>query len=144
LEALDRRLSTLDSEINYVLSVVKQLTKLEGNGIGSSVDPLLFEHSKKTAKDNLDRLRFELKATLQAHSQLRRKIDLRFNPMWGALFKERTENSRFGQQVEDYACIYTSRVSNFLAYSPLQYFRSQREHMPHELLTYNNDSAVKP
>ena len=43
------------------------------------------------------------------------------------------ENSRFGEQVEDYACVYTSRVSNFLAYSPLQYFRSPRDHMPHEL-----------
>ena len=42
--------------------------------------------------------------------------------------------SRFGEQVEDYACVYTGRVSNFLAYSPLRYFRSPRDHMPHELV----------
>jgi hypothetical protein len=34
--------------------------------------------------------------------------------------------------VEQYACLYTSRVSNFLHYSPMQYFRSRRELMPHE------------
>jgi len=34
--------------------------------------------------------------------------------------------------VEQFACIYTSRVSNFLHYSPMQYFRSPRDLMPHE------------
>ena len=63
-----------------------------------------------------------------------RVIDRAFNPYWGAIFREGAENSRFGQQVEDYACVYTSRVSNFLAYSPLRYFRSPRDHMPHELV----------
>ena len=46
---------------------------------------------------------------------------------WGLLFKEGNENSRFGEQVEQYACLYTSRVSNFLYYSPMQYFRSPRD-----------------
>ena len=63
-----------------------------------------------------------------------RVIDRAFNPYWGAIFREAAENSRFGQQVEDYACVYTSRVSNFLSYSPLRYFRSPRDHMPHELV----------
>nr|MBP6741588.1 HAD family hydrolase [Deltaproteobacteria bacterium] len=51
---------------------------------------------------------------------------------WGPLFKAGAENSRFGEQVEDFVCLYTSRVSNFLSYSPFQYFRSPREHLPHE------------
>jgi hypothetical protein len=48
------------------------------------------------------------------------------------VFKEGAENSRFGRQVENYACVYTSRVSNFLFYSPHQYFRAPRHWMPHE------------
>ena len=43
------------------------------------------------------------------------------------------DKSLFARQVERYADIYTSRVSNFLFYSPLQYFRSHRDRMPHEL-----------
>ena len=61
------------------------------------------------------------------------RIDRRFHPYWGSLLKEAAEKSSFGDQVEEYACLYTSRVSNFLAYSPLQYFRSPRDLMPHEL-----------
>jgi len=61
-------------------------------------------------------------------------VETGFNPYWGLMFKEGTENSRFGEQVEQYACIYTSRVSNLLAYSPMQYFRSPRDFMPHERL----------
>ncbi|MFS8064986.1 MAG: 5'-nucleotidase domain-containing protein, partial [Byssovorax sp.] len=43
------------------------------------------------------------------------------------------ETSSFGDQVEEYACLYTSKVSNLLAYSPLQYYRSPRDLLPHEL-----------
>ncbi len=53
-------------------------------------------------------------------------------PYWGLTFKEGNENSRFGEQIEVYACIYTSRVSNLVFYSPMQYFRSPRAVMPHE------------
>ena len=66
----------------------------------------------------------------------------RFHPYWGSLLKEATEKSSFGDQVEEYACLYTSRVSNFLAYSPLQYFRSPRDLMPHEL--YSTDAILSP
>jgi 5'-nucleotidase len=56
-----------------------------------------------------------------------------FNPYWGALFREKSELSAFGAQIEDYACVYTGCVSNFLHYSPDYYFRSPRDRMAHEL-----------
>ena len=62
----------------------------------------------------------------------RREIDDSFNPYWGPLFREGYEVSKFGEQVEAYACVYTSRVSNFRFYSPMQYFRGPRDRMPHE------------
>jgi hypothetical protein len=64
---------------------------------------------------------------------IEREIAQRFHAYWGSLLKEANETSSFGDQVEEYACVYTSRVSNFLAYSPLQYFRSPRDLLPHEL-----------
>ncbi len=65
--------------------------------------------------------------------QIERRIDQRFHPYWGSLLKEGSEQSSFGKQVEEYACVYTSRVSNFLSYSPQQYFRSPRDVMAHEI-----------
>lgn len=64
---------------------------------------------------------------------LEEKIAAAFNPAWGQLFRDRAELSAFGAQVEDYACIYTGRVSNFRFYSPSFYFRSPRDRMAHEL-----------
>lgn len=121
----------LDSEINYAQHMLKSLTRLGDEQPG--MDAELLDSARKTAKADLDRLRADLRSTLDAHLTLRREVYRSFNPYWGPLFKQGTENSRFGEQVEDYACLYTSRVSNFLLYSPLQYFRGPREHMPHEL-----------
>ena len=92
------------------------------------------EAAKHEAKRRLDELRGALKQAADEITENDTVIDRAFNPYWGAIFREAAENSRFGQQVEDYACVYTSRVSNFLAYSPLRYFRSPRDHMPHELV----------
>ena len=66
------------------------------------------------------------------HRAVESEIDDAFNPHWGPLFREGYEISKFGEQVEAYACVYTSRVSNFRFYSPMQYFRGPRDRMPHE------------
>ena len=49
------------------------------------------------------------------------------------MLKEANETSLFGDQVDTYACVYTSRVTNLFNYSPHQYFRSPRGLMHHEL-----------
>jgi len=78
-------------------------------------------------------LNAQLKDVTQGARTLELEISNRFNHAWGQLFRERAELSAFGAQVEDYACVYTSRVSNFRNYSPSFYFRSPRDRMSHEL-----------
>jgi hypothetical protein len=91
------------------------------------------EADRSRVKRAVERIRGQLRLVDAESSTLERAIDRRFHPYWGSLLKESSETSSFGDQVEEYACIYTSRVSNLLSYSPLQYFRSPRELMPHEL-----------
>ena len=79
------------------------------------------------------RVRARLRHAEAELGAIERRIDQRFHPFWGSLLKEENEESSFGAQVEEYACVYTSRVSNFLFYSPQQYFRSPRDEMAHEL-----------
>ena len=83
-------------------------------------------------KAERDQTKAAIKLLLQEMAQAQNAMGDAFNPYWGMVFKEDRENSRFGEQVVDYACIYTSRVSNFLHYSSYQYFRSHRDLMPHE------------
>jgi Mg2+ and Co2+ transporter CorA len=135
LDHLERQCARLDSEITFQQLMLKSLQRL-----GETTDELhngssaTVTQAKEEAKRRLDELRGEMKSHSEELEALEERLDSVFNPYWGAIFREGTENSRFGEQVEDYACLYTSRVSNFLAYSPLRYFRSPRDHMPHELV----------
>jgi HAD superfamily 5'-nucleotidase-like hydrolase len=92
------------------------------------------EAQRREMKQELERLRRALRDANGRIEELERAVELGFNRYWGLTFKEGNENSRFGEQIEDYACLYTSRVSNFLFYSPMQYLRSMRAAMPHERL----------
>jgi HAD superfamily 5'-nucleotidase-like hydrolase len=133
VDHLERQLSRLDSEITYQALMLRSLQKLaEDDATAQPTD--IVEAAKREAKRRLDELRASMTAATDELEALERDLDRAFNLYWGAIFREGAENSRFGEQVENYACVYTSRVSNFLAYSPLRYFRSPRDHMPHELV----------
>jgi HAD superfamily 5'-nucleotidase-like hydrolase len=54
------------------------------------------------------------------------------NNSWGLLFRTGNDKSMLAFQVERYADIYTSRVSNFLRATPFVYLRSSRGTMPHD------------
>jgi HAD superfamily 5'-nucleotidase-like hydrolase len=90
------------------------------------------EEERRRAKAELELLRRAHRDADARIAVLEDDVERGFNRHWGLVFKEGHENSRFGEQIEDYACIYTSRASNFLFYSPMEYFRSPRAAMPHE------------
>ena len=54
------------------------------------------------------------------------------NPIWGVLMRAGNDKSHLAFQVERYADIYTSRVSNFLHATPFVYLRSPRGSLPHD------------
>jgi 5'-nucleotidase len=81
---------------------------------------------------SIDRLRAQLKDLDAEHSALQDVLDEAFHPFWGSVFKAGNEVSSFGNQVEQYAGLYTSRATNLTQYSPMHYFQSPRHRMPHE------------
>lgn len=81
----------------------------------------------------IDRLRGRLRELDTETVSLTDSLDEAFHPFWGSSFKTGNEVSSFGNQVEQYACLYTSRATNFVQYSPMHYFESPRHRMPHEL-----------
>ena len=131
LDMLDRRRRNLEAEIDYQVLMLKRLQKILDEGEHGELRSRLQE-AKQQAKSTLDSLRGRERMIAEECASLEASIDRAYNPYWGATFRERTENSRFGQQVSDYADLYTSRASNFLSYSPLRYFRAPRRQMPHE------------
>lgn len=128
LDDLDRQLRHFDAEIEEKQLLLRSLQRLEELH-GPSPDLV---GGRRLAKELVDKLRTELRATVAKHTTLEHELDVAFNPYWGPLFREGHEVSKFGDQVEDYACVYTSRVSNFRFYSPMRHFRGPRDRMPHE------------
>jgi 5'-nucleotidase len=90
------------------------------------------EADRRRLKQELEALRRASRDANTRVNALEGELEKGLNAYWGLVFKEGHENSRFGEQTEVYACIYTSRVSNLVFYSPMQYFRSPRASMPHE------------
>lgn len=56
-----------------------------------------------------------------------------YNHYWGELMRAGIEESYFAYQVERFACIYMSKLSDLLSLSPRTYFRSHKHLMPHDL-----------
>jgi len=55
------------------------------------------------------------------------------NARWGPLMRAGNDKSRLARQIERYADVYTSRVSNFLYLTPFGYLRAPRGSLPHDL-----------
>jgi HAD superfamily 5'-nucleotidase-like hydrolase len=128
LDRLDAELIRLDAELNERQSAMRSLQKKVAEGS----DTEKVEAAKRAVKEAIENLRKGLRTTASQHRAVEDGIDNAFNPYWGPMFREGYEVSKFGEQVEAYACVYTSRVSNFRYYSPMQYFRGPRDRMPHE------------
>jgi 5'-nucleotidase len=131
VELLRARLDDAVNQRKAILSILER--RLERPPELEESERLAMETERRRAKAELEPLRRALKRAIAIAETLERDVEAGFNPYWGLLFKEGHENSRFGAQVEQYACLYTSRVSNLLQISPTQYLRSPRELMPHEL-----------
>ncbi len=127
----------LDDELNQRKLGLNLLDKkLARQGDADPSQAKAVDTERRRQKSELEKLRRGSRDLNREIEQLADQVESGRNRYWGFLFKEGNENSRLGEQVEDYACLYTSRVSNFLPYSPMQYFHAPRAEMAHERGTY--------
>lgn len=132
---LDEGRDRLEDELRFYQTRFKDLSRRIDHARESSngFNVAEAEGERTLVKRGIDRVRLRLKQVDGELHTIERRVDQRFHPFWGSLLKEQNEQSSFGAQVEEYACLYTSRVSNFFCYSPQQYFRSPRDEMAHEI-----------
>ena len=141
-EQLEDGHDRLEDELRFYQTRFKELTRRldqlqHGHPPHSAhtngVDAADIDAERGRIKRAIERVRGRLRSADSELHAIERRVDHRFHAYWGSLLKEENEESSFGAQVEEYACLYTSRVSNFLLYSPAQFFRSPRDEMAHEL-----------
>lgn len=97
--------------------------------------------TKSQKQTSIEQLQASIHSLLQKRDSTRealrrsmKKYHQNFHPTWGQLMKTGHQNSRFAAQVENYACLYTSQLTNLLNYSPNFSFRSARDFMPHDFV----------
>ncbi|KVH98402.1 5'-nucleotidase domain-containing protein 4 isoform X1 [Cynara cardunculus var. scolymus] len=87
---------------------------------------------KEKISVKLDLLESQRARVRAAHQESQRIFHQKFHPVWGQLMKTGYQNSRFADQVERFACLYTSQVGNLGLHSPAKYYRPSEDFMPHD------------
>ncbi|KAL5715255.1 hypothetical protein ACHQM5_017098 [Ranunculus cassubicifolius] len=91
------------------------------------------ESEKKTKiSSDMEDLEVQREKVRLRHQEAQRECHQKFHKVWGQLMKTGYQNSRFAHQVERFACLYTSQVTNISLYSPDKYYRPSEDFMPHE------------
>ena len=135
----DSRRKQLTMELNWRRSQLLDLHQFKE----SEADELDRDHLARidhrigTLNRQLEANHKELSKLLFESRKLRKEISASFNKFWGRLFKTGGQLSLFAEQIRDYACIYTSSVSNFNFYGPHSYLESTVTPMPHEINLYS-------
>lgn len=124
----------LDEELQKIRSILaankRKSQKASLKKDDKKVQHLESENVKLAEK--LESKKIQLKELEESIKKLIDERDSKFHPLWGELMKVGLERSRFANQVCNYACIYSSQVSNLRFYSPYKKFMSFHERLPHE------------
>ncbi len=83
------------------------------------------EEQMQAIRQSLGELDGEIAPLARASSEL-------LNPRWGLYLRAGNDKSHLARQIERYADVYTSRVSNLLEHTPYVYLRSPRGSLPHD------------
>lgn len=89
--------------------------------------------SRDALETRLGRLRGRLERLDDEVAPLASQLGTLGNTFWGPVMSAGNDRSLMAHQLESYADVYTSRVSNLLLYTPFAYLRAPRGRLPHDL-----------
>lgn len=90
------------------------------------------ESSFETLRQSVQSLRARIAELDVRIGPLAKEASELTNPTWGLLLRAGNDKSHLARQIERYADVYMSRVSNLLLHTPFVYLRSPRGSLPHD------------
>jgi HAD superfamily 5'-nucleotidase-like hydrolase len=114
---------TLEGELSRTRLAIQRLRR--GYGPQPALPLAVLEARLQELRNQLLPLDQEIAPLAKASTELT-------NGRWGLLTRAGNDKSHLARQVERYADVYTSRVSNFLNATPFVYLRSPRGSLPHD------------
>lgn len=133
-------------KIRQAEPIVEEINKLmdEKIPLETKVDALISEKIETGVNKNEAEIDKNLKKIHEIDQKLKpliRKQQSIFNPLWGEVMRVGIEESYFANQMERFACIYMTRLSDLLALSPRTYFRSSKRLLAHDI-QHQKDSPL--
>jgi HAD superfamily 5'-nucleotidase-like hydrolase len=125
-----RQLETLMEEkvrLEFALSQARLALQRHQHG-----DPAWVDERTRSLREAITALRARIVDLDDRVAPLARESGELGNRRWGPLMRAGNDKSHLAQQVERFADIYTSRVSNFLYETPYGYLRAPRGTLPHD------------
>jgi HAD superfamily 5'-nucleotidase-like hydrolase len=123
LMAMMREKGRLEAELSWTRLALQRLHA--GYGPGMEAEAPVTDAQVHALRNRLLALDAAIGPLAKAGTELT-------NARWGLLTRAGNDKSHLTRQIERYADIYTSRVSNFLYATPYAYFRSPRGNLPHD------------
>jgi HAD superfamily 5'-nucleotidase-like hydrolase len=114
-------------ESEYSETRVRLLRARHGYGESDDTEPAIHEKRMSELRGRLVRLDEKIAPLARASARL-------LNPNWGPLMRTGKDKSHLARQIERYADVYTTRVSNFLHHTPYIYLRAHRGSLPHDTI----------
>mmetsp|Transcript_28616 Transcript_28616/g.39535 ORF Transcript_28616/g.39535 Transcript_28616/m.39535 type:complete len:304 (+) Transcript_28616:293-1204(+) len=94
---------------------------------------LVDSYTSKDLQDTLASFVLEMEQLDEQIGPMLEQDGRHFNKLWGYLSRAGlNDKSHLTRQIEKYADVYTSRVSNFVRYTPYMYFRSPSQSLAHD------------
>ena len=113
----------------------------DGEILGPSDLPELHDVPETELREGLVKMMAYMEALDSVISKMLGRDGSLFNTRWGYIsLAGLNDKSHLTRQVEKYADIYTSRVSNFLHYTPFMYFRSPSQSLAHDRKRWSGQS----
>ncbi len=116
------------TELEHKQSVLRLSLQRAETGYAKAIEA----GSASAIKGQLHELRATLLELDQRVIELAREAGQLGNRRWGLLLRAGNDKSRMARQLERYADIYMSRVSNLLYYTPFAYLRAPAGVLPHD------------
>jgi hypothetical protein len=119
------RLMQQKVELEEQLDANKLLLQRQRGGRQSACDVA-------TVRQEITDLRSQVDALDEQIAPLARAAGALNNPNWGLIMRAGIDKSYLARQVERYADVYTSRVSNLSLCTPFAYLRAPQVSLPHD------------
>lgn len=89
-------------------------------------------HEAARLKEELEAANLRMEAEKKVLAQLDIRLESAFNPLWGSIFRDGYQQTRFADQIQQYACAYTGRISNLYLVDPTTALYAPVPTLPHE------------